>query len=327
AYYEPNQSRPNLKVILGAQATRIIVSGNDPLVASGVEYLQDGVVQRVHATREVILTAGSYKTPQILELSGIGDPEVLKTFDIEVAVNLPGDHVTATFTAQLTPGHETFAKLIDPDYGRTQKELFKATGGGMLAGLPAAFAFLPFKDIDKDGSIASLIDDLSLPTTPVSDIHREWVHDGTVSFLELSAFDRFVPGTLETPEVGIDYMSSTLILLHPFSYGSVHISSSEPTAVPGIDHNYLNNEVDVKILVEGYKLLREIYKKSPLKEHIANEVSPGPEIQTDQELTEYIKKTLGSTFHPIGTASMLPRKDGGVVDTRLKVYGTQNLRV
>ncbi|KAH0581539.1 hypothetical protein H2248_011253 [Termitomyces sp. 'cryptogamus'] len=90
AYYEPNQSRPNLKIICGAQATRIILSGKDTLVANGVEYLVDGVLHTINATKEVILSAGTYKTPQILELSGIGDPEVLKSFGIEVAVNLPG---------------------------------------------------------------------------------------------------------------------------------------------------------------------------------------------------------------------------------------------
>ncbi|KAG5334157.1 hypothetical protein C0989_004274, partial [Termitomyces sp. Mn162] len=294
AYYEPNQSRPNLKIICGAQATRIILSGKDTLVANGVEYLVDGVLHTINATKEVILSAGTYKTPQILELSGIGDPEVLKSFGIEVAVNLPGDHVTATFTAQLKPGHETFARLADAEFERMQKDLFKATGRGMLAGVPAAFAFLSFKDLDKDGSIANLVADLSLPTTPVSDVHKQWVCDNTVSFLD---------------------------------YGSVHISASEPTAVPAIDHNYLDNEIDVRILLKGYKLLREIYKTSPLKEHIVTEVNPGAEIQTDADLTEYIRRTLGTTFHPIGTASMLPRKDGGVVDSRLKVYGTQNLRV
>ncbi|KAG5723044.1 Choline dehydrogenase [Termitomyces sp. T112] len=191
AYYEPNQSRPNLKIICGAQATRIILSGKDTLVANGVEYLVDGVLHTINATKEVILSAGTYKTPQILELSGIGDPEVLKSFGIEVAVNLPGvgnnlqvDHVTATFTAQLKPGHETFARLADAEFERMQKDLFKATGRGMLAGVPAAFAFLSFKDLDKDGSIANLVADLSLPTTPVSDVHKQWVCDNTVSFLE-----------------------------------------------------------------------------------------------------------------------------------------------
>ncbi|KAG6871848.1 hypothetical protein C0995_015789 [Termitomyces sp. Mi166 len=327
AYYEPNQSRPNLKIILGAQAARVIVSGKETLVATGVEYLQDGVLHRINATKEVILSAGSYKTSQILELSGIGDPEVLKKFGIEATVNLPGDHVTATFTAKLTPGHQTWAKMSDPEFAKAQEEEFKATGGGMLSGLPSAFAFLPVKDLDKDGAIASLVRKLSLPSSPVTEMQKQWVQNDKVSFLELSAFDRFIPGTLRAPETDADYMSSTLILMHPFSYGSVHITSSDPTAVPAIDHNYLDNEVDIKILVEGYKLLREIYKKSPLKEHIMAEVSPGLGIQTDADITQYIRKTIGTTFHPIGTASMLPRKDGGVVDARLKVYGTQNLRV
>ncbi|KAG6834311.1 hypothetical protein H0H93_010570 [Arthromyces matolae] len=90
AYYEPNQSRPNLKVISGALATKVLTTGKDAVVATGVEYLKDGVLQTIHARKEVILSAGSYKTPQILELSGLGDPEVLKKFGIDVVVDLPG---------------------------------------------------------------------------------------------------------------------------------------------------------------------------------------------------------------------------------------------
>ncbi|KAG6809453.1 hypothetical protein H0H93_015784, partial [Arthromyces matolae] len=237
------------------------------------------------------------------------------------------DHITLGFTVKLTPGHETFAKLDDSDYAKLQEELFKASGNGMLSGLPPVFAFLPFQDLDKDGTIASLVQDLPLPASPVYDIHKKWTKNDKVSFLELSALGRFFPGTLKAPEPGADYMTSTLILMHPFSYGTVHISSSEPTAAPMIDHDYLNNDVDIKILVEGYKLLRKIYSTSPLKDQIESEVSPGLGIQTDEELGDYIKKTMGTTYHPIGTASMLPHKDGGVVDSRLKVYGTRNLRV
>lgn len=145
--------------------------------------------------------------------------------------------------------------------------------------------------------------------------------------IRLGGYDRFMPGTLQAPEPGVDYISSSVILLHPFNQGSVHISSKEPTAVPVIDHNYLDNELDIKMLVKGYKLVRDIFNSDPLRTLIEQEVSPGPDIQSDEEIAEYAKKVMGSTFHPIGTASLLPRKDGGVVDARLRVYGTRKLRV
>ncbi|KAG6811201.1 hypothetical protein H0H92_008563 [Tricholoma furcatifolium] len=324
AYYEPNQSRPNLKVIMGAHASRIITSGKDVVVATGVEYLKDGVLHTINATKEVIVSSGTYKTPQILELSGLSDSKVLSKFGISTVVDLPGVgnnlQVTACWILQ------SARSLIVAD---TPGPFFssKASAGGMLSGLPSAFAFLPFKDFDKSGEIASLVHKLPLPTGSTLNIQKSWVKDDRVPFLELSAYNRFQLGTLPAPVAGDDYISSTIILLHPFNTGTVHISSSDVTAAPEIDHNYLDNEVDVKILAEGYRLTRKIYSTAPLKEHIESEVSPGKEIDTDAQFAEYIKKTLGSTFHPIGTASMLPRQDGGIVDSRLKVYGTKNLRV
>ncbi|KAG6915589.1 hypothetical protein DXG01_010825 [Tephrocybe rancida] len=327
AYYEPIQSRHNLKVISGALVTKVLTSGSNPVNVTGVEYLKDGVLHVINATKEVILSAGSYKTPQILELSGFGDPEVLKKFDIDVIVDLPGDHVSATYTAKLKLGVETWTKMEDPAFAQKQVELFKTNGTGLLSGLPIVYAFLPLKDFDKDGVLAELAEKISVPDTPAFNLQKEWVRDEQVPFLEISGYDQFIPGTLQTPEPGVDYMSSSMILLHPFNHGSVHVSSIEPTSAPTIDHNYLDNKLDIKILVEGFKLTRKIYDSAPLKDLIEQEVSPGPEIQSDAELEQYIRKVVGSCFHPLGTASLLPRKDGGVVDARLKVYGTRNLRV
>ncbi|KAG6906705.1 hypothetical protein DXG01_012529 [Tephrocybe rancida] len=327
AYFEPNQTLPNLTVITGAEAARVITSGNEEIIATGVEYFKDGVLCTIKAKREVILSAGSYKTPQILELSGIGDPEVLTKFGIDVVLKLPGDHVTAVFTVKLKPGLQTWAKMSDPEFARTQQELYETTVNGMLSGLPSAFAFLPLRNFDPEGKITTLADKESLFSTATSLVQKEWVKNDRVPFLELSAFDRFIPGTLQQPAAGADYMTSAIILLHPFSHGSSHIPSNIPTAAPSIDHRYLEGEVDLKVLVEGYKLLRKIYSTAPLKDLIEKEVSPGPEIQTDEEICGYIRKTLGTTYHPIGTAGMLPRDEQGVVDSRLKVHGTKNLRV
>ncbi|KAG6833578.1 hypothetical protein H0H93_013150 [Arthromyces matolae] len=238
-----------------------------------------------------------------------------------------GDHVSATYTVQAKPGLETWTRMEDPAFAKTQSELFKSNGSGMLSGLPVAYAFLPLKDIDEDGKLARLAEKLFLETSPVSTLQIEWLKDDRVAFLQLAGYDRFMPGTLQAPEPGVNYISSSVILLHPFFKGSVHISSNDPTAAPVIDHNYLDNEFDVQVLVEGYKLIRKIYENAPLKDLVDHEVSPGPAFQSDAELAEYAKKVIGSTYHPIATASMLPREDGGVVDERLKVYGTANLRV
>ncbi|KAG6871658.1 hypothetical protein C0995_001717 [Termitomyces sp. Mi166 len=308
AYYEPHQSRSNLNVVANAQATRILTFGRDSVLATGVEYIKDGSLHVIEAKKEVILCCGSYKTPQLLELSGIGDPK---------------DHITAIFTAKLKAGHESFESMTDPAFAKRQKDIYKTTGSGMLvsSGIPTGAAFLSFRDFDDDGSIAKSVDGLSLPDISTYNTQKEWVENDRVSFIEA------VPGSIANQEPGATYMSSGIILLHPFNRGSVHIASKDPTASPMIDPNFLSNETDLKILIKGYRILREVFRTEPLSSLIEGEILPGEDIETDEDLVEYLRKTVGTTFHPIATASMLPQEEGGCVDAQLKVYGTANLRV
>lgn len=139
--------------------------------------------------------------------------------------------------------------------------------------------------------------------------------------------DRFLPGLDAKPELGKAYLSMSIILLHPFSRGTVHIGSDNPIDDPIIDPRFLDNDVDISILLNAYKLARKITTADALRSDIIKEISPGPKFQSDEEIISYIKSTMGSTHHPIGTAAMLNKDDGGVVDSKLKVYGTANLHV
>ncbi|KAG6809937.1 hypothetical protein H0H92_014019 [Tricholoma furcatifolium] len=341
AYYEPNQSRPNLKVISGALATKVLTSGNDTVVATGVEYLKDGVLHTIHAKKERwklqdssdIRVIGQAALPQIFSISlilvaGFGDPEVLKKLGIDVVVNLPGDHYMIPFTTKVKKGVdiETFAKVEDPAVAAKHTELFKTKGTGLLAGTPVAYAMLKLKDFDKEGKIAALGKKLVLPDTPIYRLQKEWLHNDRIPFIEMTGYDRFMPG-LAAPEPGAQYLSTSIITLHPFNVGSVHITSTDPNTPPAIDHNYLDNEFDLQVLIEAFKFTRTMFNSSPLKDLVEEEVSPGPNYQTDEEITEFIKKVLATCWHPVGTAALLPRQDGGVVDTQFRVYGTKNLRV
>ncbi|KAG6808248.1 hypothetical protein H0H92_004748 [Tricholoma furcatifolium] len=326
AYYEPHRSRKNLNVITNAQATRVLTaSQNGDIVATGVEFIKDGVLEVITASKEVILSCGSYKTPQLLELSGIGDETVLDRFGIPLVLNLPG---VGNNLLKLNPGHETWESMADPAITKKHEEIYKTTGGGLLhSSLPTGAAFLTLQDLDEDGEIAKSINKLSLPNDPTFEIQKQWASNERVPFLEINLTDRFLPGTVAFPEPGATYFSSGLILLHPFHRGSVHIASKEPTASPEIDVNYLDNDADLKILVKAYRYFRKICGTEPLKSHIASEASPGAAIESDEDIIAYLRNTVSTTFHPIGTASMLPREVGGCVDTSLKVYGTSNLRV
>ncbi|EKM54465.1 uncharacterized protein PHACADRAFT_146426 [Phanerochaete carnosa HHB-10118-sp] len=106
-----------------------------------------------------------------------------------------------------------------------------------------------------------------------------------------------------------------------------HITSSDPMVEPGFDPHYFEHEVDLDVLVETAKFSRSIVQHAPLRDMIAREVVPGPDVQTDEQLKSFVKNTYSTTWHTCGTCSMMPRDKGGVVGHDLKVYGTNNLRV
>lgn len=128
-------------------------------------------------------------------------------------------------------------------------------------------------------------------------------------------------------EPGKAYFSLLLVLAHPFSRGNVHISSADPFAPPSIDPRVLDNGIDLDILVEAIRFARKVVATEPLREMITGEVGPGVDKQTDDDIKEYVRDNVQTVFHPVGTASLLPREDDGVVDNDLRVYGTANLRV
>lgn len=135
----------------------------------------------------------------------------------------------------------------------------------------------------------------------------------------------FMPTPLDpTPVPGKAYFSIAVVITHPFSRGSCHIASSDPLAPPIIDAALLDNDLDMEILVSGHRLARKLCESEPL---CSLTVDQGPGPQSDEEMKAYIRETVRVSYHPIGTASMLPREEGGVVDSNLKVYGTRNIRV
>ena len=115
--------------------------------------------------------------------------------------------------------------------------------------------------------------------------------------------------------------------MHPFSRGSVRINSTDPFAAPLIDPRFLTNPVDVRIMLDAFKYSRHAFGTNALQELSPMEVSPGSTVQTDDDIIDYIREQALSIFHPSGTAAMMPRFNGGVVDNDSKVYGIHNLRV
>ncbi|KAJ6455580.1 alcohol oxidase [Mycena vitilis] len=351
AYYEPRKLRPNLTVITGAQVTRILfntyldTSGN--MVASSVAYDKDGELHTISASREILICAGTFKTPQLLELSGIGDKAVLAAQDIEVKVDLPGvganlrelsvlllieltcaseDHFWSPFVTETDPKYESVEVLRDPARAAEERKTYEDSKSGMLSGTCSSlYAFLPKSHFMDNYEVAE-----ETPTSlhpPLERIQKAWLSADEIPFLEISLFPGFLPIPGQNPETGKSYCSVFLALTHPFSSGSVHIASSDPLAAPAIDHRVLDNEIDLDILVRAVKFARKLCATPSLSAVVAREIIPGPAVQTDDEIKDFIRSTIDTVFHPIGTAAMLPREDRGVVDPSLKVYGTANVRV
>lgn len=155
-------------------------------------------------------------------------------------------------------------------------------------------------------------------TIPVGNSHES---------TRLATISSYLPNTRALPLQGRNYISFVLGLLHPFSRGHVHIRSSDPFDSPIIDPRFLNNGTDIELFIDAVKLVRKVVNARCVKSAIVRETAPGPAVQFDAEIVEYLKGNVQTIYHPVGTAPMFPREDGGVVDESLKVYGTQNLRV
>ncbi|KAF5355513.1 hypothetical protein D9758_006414 [Tetrapyrgos nigripes] len=337
AYYEPNKDRKNLHLFTRAQVTRIILERDQSggLFAKGVQYqeLDSGRRCTVYAKREVILCAGAFQTPQILELSGIGNPQILQAYGIEILVDLPG---VGKNLPEIPPHFETVDVLLDPTTVQAELDQYHKDRTGLLAtGLSSAMAFIPLSKFIGLERIKQLIESIETQDPDGHDstlkLQKEQLVEDRVPQLEVALVPAFFPTFYLglTPEPGKRYISFLLGLQHTFSRGTVHICSPDPFTLPSVNPNTLNHNIDLEIMVDSIKFCRRLLQTPPYESQdiIVKEVIPGPNVQTDDGIKDFVRDALDTIYHPIGTASMLPREDGGVVDASLKIYGTMNLRV
>ncbi|KAG5725377.1 Choline dehydrogenase [Termitomyces sp. T112] len=332
--------RKNYRVLVNAQATRIVFNSTSGkyIKATGVEFNSSFGILTAKVKKEVILSAGAYKTPHLLELSGIGNQTLLARLGVQSVVNLPSvgenlqDHYSVLGQYQLKPGFLTFDELSkNATFATEQAVLYNETRSGMLAASNSMVAFLPIQSYANESEIQSLLSRLDASTrTPRSAlqsaqyaIQRDWLRTGSVPATELLLFS----GSLGVTPEDQRFITIAAAGLHHLSRGSVHINSSDPLSPPQIDPKWLSNDYDVQFMLRAMKFVLQIGNTSPLVDIIQARSLPAMDAETDTELIEYIKSTGGSSQHPMGTAAMAPRDMGGVVDSTLKVYGTSNLRV
>jgi len=297
------KKRPNLTIVLKAVAQRILLDGKK---AAGIEYVDaKGKTQQAKAIREVVLAAGTYNSPPLLELSGIGDPDVLRELGVEVvhALRGVGENLQDHFQVWVQQGVKTKQCLSeDGKFPRVVWAVLKymfAKKGPLTMPACNVGGFIPNEGAER----------------PIFQIH-------------------FTPGAggmddtgkmVATPDPGVN---STVCNVRPTSRGSVHARSTDPKAFPKIIHNYLSTDHDRDLAIEGFKLQRSIYAAAPFREQATEELVPGPSVQTDEEILEFWRSDSMSTYHPIGTAKMGPANDPeAVVDSELRVHGIEGLRV
>ncbi|KAG9126297.1 hypothetical protein FRC07_004035 [Ceratobasidium sp. 392] len=144
-------------------------------------------------------------------------------------------------------------------------------------------------------------------------------------FLRIMHVPEFCTFGASQPKENGRYVSLLSVIMQPLSRGNVHATSPDPLQSPSIDPGYYSNPIDLKLMVQGLKYVQKLANTEPLSSLILKPVDPAQNQLDDTSLESYARKLLESAHHPVGTASMLPRKDGGVVDSELKVYGVRNL--
>jgi choline dehydrogenase len=298
SFLHPVKDRPNLKVITRALATRVLVENGR---AIGVEYRQDGRLKRLHCDREVLLSGGSINSPQLLQLSGIGDPVHLHDLGIKVKAELPGvgqnlhDHLAVGVQTRSTKPNTllTYVRFHRAAWALAQY-LLTEKGDGSYHGVEA-IAFLKA----RREAIA-----------PDIQIHFEMIM--------YKDHSRYV-----VPEHG--YMSY-LNISRPKSRGWLKIASTDPTKAPLLQPNYFSDPDDIALYREGIKIGREIVSQKAFDAFRGTEYAPGPNVRTDAEIDAYLRQNVETVYHPVGTCKMGHDKMA-VVDDRLRVHGVAGLRV
>lgn len=304
AFLHPAMRRPNLHVRTKAHATRLLLEGKRVV---GVQYSMGGAggeVRTVRARREVVLSAGAYNTPQLLELSGIGDPEVLRSHGIDVKHVLPG-------VGNSMQDHYAPRTVVRVKNMRTINEISR----GPRLGLEIAKWMVARKGI------------LSLSPTLV---YGAW-HSG-VTDEQCDLQFTFTPASYDEGVIGRlanrPGMTVAVWQQRPQSRGSVHINSSDPFKAPRIFHNYLDTELDRQVTIAGMRLSRQLLATEALRKYFDHEEFPSDAVQSDEDFLQAARNKGNSTYHPACSCPMGPKSNAlAVVDDKLKIHGLEGVRI
>ena len=342
--------RENLSVTTEALVRRIVFSTeSETVVAKGIEYSRNGITHHVRARKKVILAAGSISSPGILERSGIGDERRLSALGIplthhnaSVGENLQ-DHIRGALNFEAADNVPKRNAISDAE----ARELYERDRSGPWAESACwTFAYMPLQPFidaaERDDWSRKLQESLlaNSSQTHFEQQLREYIKEVLSSPQEAAAtaflsrrpyapVELGVQGGGEEP-IATNWVVLAAMLSHSLSNGSVHITSCFPEQRPKIQCNYYSNDFDLEVHARIMKGLLKLAATEPLSKCIKQGGNREPPLNLDSSL-EDVKTALrayaGTNYHPVGTCSMLPEKDRGVVDSKLKVYGTENLHV
>ncbi len=292
AFLRPD--RPNLTVLTGALATRVLIDGRR---ARGIEYLRDGRTEEVRAEREVVLAGGAVNSPQLLMLSGIGPADQLRGLDIDVVADLPG------------VGENLQDHPVVPVCYRATKPVSLANA----TSLSNVIRYL----VAKSGKLASNVAECGGFVRT-----RDGLDRPDIQFHFAPGF--FLDHGFRTVEGHGFTFGPTLV--RPQSVGWLRLRSSDPTDPPLIQPNYLAAGSDLQSLIDGLRIGRKIVRAKAMETFRGEEFCPGSNTVSDSELADYVRANVETLYHPAGTCKMGSDKMA-VVDPELRVHGIDSLRV
>jgi choline dehydrogenase len=273
--------------------------------AVGVEYLRDGKIERVRADREVILGAGTYKSPQLLMLSGIGPADQLRSVGVNVVHDLEGVGKNLQEHPNLLNIYRARGKLGLSRHLRFDRATMAVMRWALSGGGPFATA----------GTIANIFTrsrpelrrpDIQIIVMPVHQHAQLWF-----------------PGMTKRP---VYAFTARVGVLHALSRGWVRLRSADPLDLPQIRLNMFTEQADMDTMIEAVRLSRELFDQPSMREIVAEELLPGPQFQTEADLANAIREQAEHRHHAVGTCRM-GTDDNAVVDAQLRVRGIENLRV
>ncbi|GAB2188168.1 GMC family oxidoreductase [Roseibium sp. LAB1] len=305
AYLSRARKRQNVSILTRAHTTRLVVENGR---ATGVVYSRGGTEQTVRVRREVILSAGAVNSPQILMLSGIGDGTDLQAKGVATTLHSPAvgknlqDHLGLDYLYRSRV--PTLNQQLYPWWGKLAQGIrYVLTRSGPLS-----------LSVNQAGGFVKSNPDCERPNIQLyfSPVSYTKAPKGKRPLMNPDPFPGFLLGFQPT---------------RPTSRGHICLRSANPFDMPEIHPNSLSTNRDLTEMIEGSKLMRKIARSPALQSVIDEEITPGPSVQTEEDMLADVRSRCSTVFHPVSTCRMGPTPEDNVVDTRLKVYGVVGLRV